>query len=74
MKTGYFIQGGGSTSALGFGLNSSHFDSSSTTSSCSSSTPSSPALVLPSHMSASHTPPSASQNTQFRFPGKKENK
>ncbi|EFX69435.1 hypothetical protein DAPPUDRAFT_329047 [Daphnia pulex] len=59
-------QGGGSTS--GFGLHSTHFDSSSTTSSCSSSTPSSPALVLPSHISANHTPTSASQITQFRFP------
>lgn len=62
-----FFIGGGSTS--GFGLNSTHFDSSSTTSSCSSSTPSSPALALPSHISANHTPTSASQITQFRFPG-----
>ncbi|XP_059350821.1 kinase suppressor of Ras 1-like [Daphnia carinata] len=61
-------QGGGSTSVLGFGMGSSHFDSSSTTSSCSSSTPSSPALALPSHISANHTPTSASQTMQFRFP------
>ncbi|KZS20755.1 Kinase suppressor of Ras 1 [Daphnia magna] len=61
-------QGGGSTSVLGFGMGSTHFDSSSTTSSCSSSTPSSPALALPSHISANHTPTSASQTMQFRFP------
>lgn len=63
-----FELGGGSTTALGFGLSSSHFDSSSTNSSCSSSTPSSPALVPPPHI-ANQTPPSASQHTQFRFPG-----
>ena len=63
--------GGSLTSALGFGLGAVHLDSSSTNSSCSSSTPSSPA---PSHLlmavtSQNATPPSStSQHTQFRFP------
>jgi len=64
--------GGGST-GLGFGLTSAHFDSSSTTSSCSSSTPSSPALQITAHISSTHTPPSASQHTQFRFPDVHQN-
>jgi len=70
----HMTPGGGST-GLGFGLSSVHFDSSSTTSSCSSSTPSSPALIqIPSHITTStHTPPSASHHTQFRFPDVHQN-